>query len=259
MDNPLNHCVFEHLPKRTQKKLQSPRSEDKLTWDCFHGLLRLDALGPKLATALGVSPKSFLNPRLILWGFEIGDTTFSPWTPLAGVLSELECYNDGKREGQKTEPDAIVVSKNAIAVIECKRTAAFGHCSRFGQMQCPEVHLEGRKRTYCQYWDRGLGSFVTFPKPSPGTLRPVCDRHYQLLRNYMVGSRLAGCLGSNLHLMIVKAKNSDKYSETLEDVISFNSSLVSGPGFSVACWNDLRFANGKDALPEYGPELPPIP
>jgi hypothetical protein len=52
--NPLAHPVYELLPQRTQRKILSPVSEDKLTWDCFYGLMKADALDSTLAVVLGL-------------------------------------------------------------------------------------------------------------------------------------------------------------------------------------------------------------
>jgi hypothetical protein len=258
MINPLNHPVYQELPQRTQRKMLSPISEDKLTWDCFFGLKQAESLGPALSAALNLPPDTFKEAELILWGFQIGESSYAPWGPLARVLAELECYNDGKPEGQKTEPDAIILSSTSITVIECKRTSSLGHCSRFGKRECPEVNLEQRKRLYCQYWARGLSELTTFPKPLPGAGAAHCDRFYQLMRNEMVGLRLAHLLGLRLHLVTVKGKNSAGFAQMEEDVRSFNGSISLGPKFSILCWNDLRFAKGKDLLAAYVSELPRI-
>ena len=106
--NPLKHPVYDLLPRRTQAKLLSPVSEDKLTWDCFFGLLRAGELGTVLARLLKVPDKSFEDARLVLWGFEIREDGASVWEPLREVLSAVENYRDGKPEGQKTEPDVTV-------------------------------------------------------------------------------------------------------------------------------------------------------
>jgi len=253
--NPLNHPVYELLPSRTHKKLQSPVSEDKLTWDCFFGLKRADALGSVLADALNIPREELVGPHLILWGWEIHESSASKWSPLSGVLSALENYADGKPEGQKTEPDAIVFTERSIVIIECKRKSSLGRCSRFGKSECPESHISTRKRPYCQYWARGLDQLVTFPKPTPMELIAECDSYYQLMRNYMVGLRLSELLRLDLHLLVVKARNLPDYRKTEAEVKDFNSRTKVAPKYSLVCWNDLRFARGVDMLAAYASEL----
>jgi hypothetical protein len=123
--NPLKHPVYDLLPLRTQIKLLSPVSEDKLTWDCFFGLLSADKLGTVLASLLKIPVESLEDARLVLWGFEIRKNGAEVWEPLREVLSAVENYRDGKPEGQKTEPDVIVISGKSLVVAECKRRSVW--------------------------------------------------------------------------------------------------------------------------------------
>jgi hypothetical protein len=254
--NPLNHPVYDLLPQRTQRKLLSPISEDKLTWDCFFGLKKAAALDSNLAGLLGLGKELLVAPRLFLWGFEIYEALASPWPILNDILSSVEDYRDGKQEGQKTEPDAIILSESSLVIIECKRGSRLGDCSRFKNRQCPEIHREGRKRPYCQYWARGLDRLVTFSKPTPTTTAPECNRFYQLMRNHMIGARLAAALRVDLHLLVVKARRSPHFNETVNEVAAFNSMLKAAPKFGLASWEDLRYARSRDLLAEYADELP---
>ena len=187
-----------------------------MTWDCFFGLLRAGKLGSVLASLLKIPDESLKDARLVLWGFEIREHGAAVWEPLREVLSAVENYRDGKPEGQKTEPDVIVISGKSLVVAECKRRSILGRCSRFVDERCPEIHMDRRKRPYCQYWTRGLQDLVTFSKPVPATSDPDCSQYYQLLRNYMIGDRLAAVLGLPLHLMVVKASNSPHFAETTD-------------------------------------------
>lgn len=255
--NPLNHPVYHLLPQRTQKKILSPISEDKLTWDCFVGLKQAKALGPVLADSLAIPREKLAGAHLVLWGWEIHTSSASKWAPLSDVLSAVEDYRDGRPEGQKTEPDVIVFTESSLLVIECKRHSRLGTCSRFKDKRCPEIDVDRRKRPYCQYWARGLNELVAFPMPVPMVLAPECDLYYQLMRNYMIGLRLAEALRLSLHLMVVKAKNSPHFVETDSEVNAFNSRVTSSLKYVISCWNDLRYANGTDLLSGYASELPP--
>lgn len=254
--NPLHHPVYNLLPARTQKKILRPESEDKLTWDCFFGLSQAGALGRVLADRLGLPRQQLDGAGLVLWGWEIQSESASRWAPLGAVLSAVENYRDGRPEGQKTEPDAIVFTSTSLVIIECKRRSKLGTCSRFGERECPEIDLDRRKRSYCQYWARGLSELVAFEKPDPGVDAPECDRYYQLMRNYMIGLRLAEALQTTLHAMVIKAKNSAHFSETRAAVQAFNSRTAAAPKYALACWNDFRYVDGVDLLSEYAAELP---
>ena len=52
--NLLNHPVFELLPKRTQTKLASAVSEDRLSWDCFYELHRAGVLADIMGRMLNI-------------------------------------------------------------------------------------------------------------------------------------------------------------------------------------------------------------
>ena len=257
--NPLKHPVYDLLPQRTQTKILSPVSEDKLTWDCFFGLLRAGKLGSLLASVLKIPGENLEDARLVLWGYEIREDGAAVWEPLREVLSAVENYRDGKPEGQKTEPDVIVVSGRFLVVAECKRRSVLGRCSRFADERCPEIHIARRKRPYCQYWTCGLQELVTFSKPVPATSAPDCNQYYQLLRNYLIGDRLAAVLGLPLHLIVVKAANSPHFAETRTELQLFNSTMTRAPKYVVACWNDFRLSAAPDVLSDYAAELPLLP
>jgi hypothetical protein len=217
--------------------------------------------------------------HLIMWGWTIDGIAFDNlmgkldgrpaaleeskaaviWTPLQSILAEIENYGDGKPEGQKTEPDVIVVTQTLLILLECKRKHGLGRCSRFEDRRCPEIHIERRKRAYCQYWTRGLSSLVNFPRPTPTTeSEPPCNRFYQLLRNYMIGTSLAARLGREFHPFVVKNPNSPHFDETEMEVKSFNATTRSGPKYKVISWASLRDKarqSGIEVLRSYKSEL----
>jgi hypothetical protein len=255
--NPLNHPVYELLPVRTQKKLLSPVSEDKLTWDCFFGLYRAGRLRSALTKVLGLAEPVDQLPRLVLWGYDITSHGASEFEPLQDVLSDIENYRDGKSEGQKTEPDVIVLLGRTLILAECKRRHGLGRCSRFEDERCPEIHVARRQRPYCQYWNRGLTDLVTFAKPTPGSMAPECNNYYQLLRNYMIGERLSGVLKAQLLLMLIKASNSPHFEDTRNEVHAFNATTSRSSKYAVTCWNEFRQSQ-YDVLSAYSAELPPL-
>lgn len=266
MVNILDHPVFELLPSRTQTKLRSAISEDKLSWDCFYEAFRADVLSRVLACTLNISIEDELSPKLIMWGYlmdegvslgcqetpvKIRPKTSIQWAPLLSILKEIENYNDGKREGQKTEPDVIVIAKESLILLECKRNHGLGRCSRFEDQRCPEIHVQRRKRDYCQYWDRDLASLVNFIRPTPVAVsEPECNRFYQLMRNYMIGARLAGRLGYEFHPVVVKDQHSPYFAETENEVTAFNGRIPGATKYKVISWTTIR-----DKAKEFGAEL----
>jgi hypothetical protein len=215
---------------------------------------------------LSIEIKHEPTPRLILWGYLIDEDssacdpatavkirakTAVQWAPLVSILKEVENYNDGKREGQKTEPDVLVLGRGMLILIECKRNHGLGRCSRFQNQECPEIHIETRKRKYCQYWDRGLSSLVNFGCPDPAAPSEAeCNEFYQLMRNYMIGTRLALKLGCEFRPLVVKDRNSPLFDETEREIMAFNGTLRSGAGYKLISWTAIR-----DTANELGVEL----
>ena len=99
--NPPKHPVYDLLPLRTQTKILSPVSEDKLTWDCFFGLLRAGKLGTVLASLLKIPDESLKDARLVLWGFEIREDGAAVWEPLREVLSQSRIIGTESRRDRK--------------------------------------------------------------------------------------------------------------------------------------------------------------
>jgi len=143
-----------------------------LTWDCFFGLLRAGKLGTVLASLLKIPDESLKDARLVLWALRSGRTVHRFGTTAGSAVRGRE-LSGRKAEGQKTEPDVIVISGKSLVVAECKRRSVLGRCSRFEDARCPEIHMDRRKRPYCQYWTRGLQDLVTFSRPVPATSDPT--------------------------------------------------------------------------------------
>lgn len=252
--NLLDHPVYDLLPSRTRKKLLSPVSEDKLTWDCFYTLYNNGLLSRTISKVVGIEHAPTTASTLVMWGWKIDEApsngrtiavlqsqkTASAFDPLQCVLDELENYRDGKPEGQKTEPDVLVITTHFVFVFECKRGHGLGRCSRFEDCRCPEVHVDRRKRSYCQYWERGLSSLVTFPRPKSAAEVPACNDFYQLIRNHMIGSKLAERLELSFCPVVVKSRKSPHYNETEAEVAAFNATIGSAQHYRIADWSSFR-------------------
>lgn len=199
------------FPKRTKKKLQSAHGEDVRTWNTIYGRWalrsRLADLG--LVQSLDGAPPATISGAIApyFWGFHPGGGRLGG---LDETLAAMENYRDGRGEGQKTEFDVLLVGREDLVCIEAKNEAEFGRCSRYDGKECPELHLTGRKRDYCQYWhaDRpaSIPDLLTFgdrPTAAPDAAEPLCARHYQLMRNLVVGQALADRLCLRLHAWAV--------------------------------------------------------
>jgi hypothetical protein len=91
--------------------LGSRNSEDALTWNVFRSLQiagRLDLA----ADVFGLSRPT----GLLLWGLAPEKKGENLQCDVGGMLRSV----DGKRRGQMTEPDVILVGREEVAIIECK-------------------------------------------------------------------------------------------------------------------------------------------
>jgi hypothetical protein len=91
--------------------LGSRNSEDALTWNVFRSLQiagRLDLV----ADVFGLSEPT----GLLLWGLAPENKDESLQYDVGEMLRSV----DGKRKGQITEPDVILVGREEVAIIECK-------------------------------------------------------------------------------------------------------------------------------------------
>jgi hypothetical protein len=114
--------------------------------------------------------------------------------------------------GPKTEIDIFLLGNRNLVVLEAKRLAGFGRCSRYAKKRCPEIHREGfDDERECQYWMIEGVSFASQlnlgSRPDPDTSSPPCYTHYQLARTLTAGVHLSQLLDLNLHLWILTLRN----------------------------------------------------
>lgn len=145
-------------------KFCSDRSEDAVTWTVVRGLQqvgRLDALLP-----VDVRARATDAPSLLLWGVR------ARGPGAGGLASRLERASTqlGERPASRTEPDVVVEWPDVVAVIEAK----------FGSRN-------DRKPADYRGWHLYLDA--TFAAPAE-TVRET--GLYELVRNWRIGSELAG-------------------------------------------------------------------
>lgn len=177
--------ILQVLPERVMSNLRTPSSENALVWNLLYPLAR-----PTL------SYKQFMELKP-LWGTPALDAEEDELTPyfwgfdLAGhphpEISHSVLKVDG--QGLGTEIDVVLVGEQNLIGIEAKRIGGFGRCSRYHSGRCPEIH-RSREGGPCRYWEVEASRFEAIlevgGRPSPDSIRPACERHYQLCRTLLV-------------------------------------------------------------------------
>lgn len=96
-------------------------SEDALTWNVFRNLQKHGQLRRVMQLITGIMPKA--EPRLFLWGLQLGECSVSPWQLLVEARDRFE--HDLPVQRPKTEPDiALWVPGEALVLIEAKFTSS---------------------------------------------------------------------------------------------------------------------------------------
>lgn len=145
-------------------KFCSDRSEDAVTWTVVRGLQqlgRVDALLPADAHS-----RYSDAPSVLLWGAPTGDPGA---TGLADRLARIS-KQLGERPTSRTEPDVVVEWPDLVAVVEAKLGST-----------------NDRKPAEYRGWDLYVDGTFTAPAATVGG-----TGLYELVRNWRIGSELAG-------------------------------------------------------------------
>lgn len=200
--------IFSVLPQRVVENFGKRASENALLWNTFYprrnqlDLAGLFELRPNWGTMKMVEPEP-LEPYF--WGYGVDGSRLRN---LDLILNAV----DGA--GQKTEIDLFLLGKRSLVVVEAKNTAHLGRCQRFQQGRCPEVQkmcpVQNAAQQYenCRYWHVPEARFdellhISHPLARGDGSRPACDRHYQLARTLLIGSRLAASLELQLCIWLL--------------------------------------------------------
>lgn len=112
-DSEIRHHPFKYESHRFGLEC----SEDALTWNVFRSLQRHQQLGRVVELVTGIRPSQ--EPRLFLWGLELGEKAVTPWELLIQARDRFE--SDLPVQRPKTEPDiGLWLPGEAVVLIEAK-------------------------------------------------------------------------------------------------------------------------------------------
>ena len=167
--------------KRETDRIARDNSEDAVTWNIFRYLEKEKLLGGFLSHLTGASVDDY---EIIYWSYCQSQTKTGCWKPLQQVREAFE-LNPSKG----SEPDIIVKTNNALILIEAKLNASN---NTFPSSKNPAV--KQKYENGCQGWYNQV--FQTqFDQTA------VIDRKYELLRFWLLGSKMANRLQTKFYLV----------------------------------------------------------
>lgn len=112
--------IVGHPYKYESNRFGYEKSEDAVTWNVFRSIQEAGCLA--LIGEFLTGQASQIEPQLYLWGIDLTDDSFEPWTLLQNARERFESNLPVKRP--KTEPDiALHVPGRYLVLIEAKFTS----------------------------------------------------------------------------------------------------------------------------------------
>lgn len=167
--------------KRETERIARDNSEDAVTWNVFRYLEKRNLLAGFLSNLVGGNVGCC---EVIYWSYCQTQPNKHCWDPLQQVREEFE-LNPAKG----SEPDLIIKTKKALFFIEAKLNAS--------NNTTPSSTDPAVKRKY----ETGGQGWYNQVFQSPFEQIAVADRKYELLRFWLLGSKIADRLHAKFYLV----------------------------------------------------------
>ena len=167
--------------KRETQRIARDNSEDALTWNVFRYLEKQKLLEGYLSSLTGTPVD---DCEVIYWSHCQSQATRGCWNPLQQVREEFE-LNPSKG----SEPDLIIKTKNTLFLIEAKLNASNNTVPSSKDPAVKQKYENG-----CQGWYNQVFQ-------SPFDQIAVTERKYELLRFWLLGSKMAERLDTSFILV----------------------------------------------------------
>ena len=186
--------LFERVKRvKRESRIARDNSEDAVTWNVFRFLESNRLLSGLLAELTDSVVKS---PEIIYWSYS--QSQQAPWSRLQRARKEFET-----RPQKGSEPDIIVKSDSALFFVEAKLTANNDTICKSRNPKVQKKYETGGDRWY----KRVLRSnFETVA---------ISEKKYELLRFWLIGSRIAERLQSNFCLVNLVLSEREKEIERI--------------------------------------------
>jgi hypothetical protein len=220
----LQRETYSYGMARGCKRFGSANSEDALSWSVFRTLQLKNGMD-LFYGLLGIS--DFLQTTI----FWTRDTkTGNPDKDLTNVINEVEPKSMWRI--QQTEPDIILRGKTTLIFIEAKLGRPGAKINAWARQK------EFEKRHY-RYRDEGFLNGL-FTQDFIDNFTSEGKRFYQLMRNYVIGHKLARVWNLDFYLCALvnglnHAKNGNSYGQEFS---LFKNYLINKNAYLVS-WQDL--------------------
>jgi hypothetical protein len=167
--------------KRETERIARDNSEDAVTWNVFRYLEKQNLIAGYLSNLVGYKVE---DCEAIYWSYCQKQSNKHCWYPLQQVREEFE-LNPAKG----SEPDLIIKTKDTLFFIEAKLNA-----SNNTTPSSTDPAVKRKYETGCECWYSQVFQ-------SPFEKIAVADRKYELLRFWLLGSKIADRLHVKFYLV----------------------------------------------------------
>ena len=162
---------------KRESRMARDNSEDAVSWNIFRFLEKTNSLGQVIAPLIGTSLES---PEVMYWSYS--QTEKANWSKLNRARIEF-----GETINRGSEPDLIVLAKNALLFIEAKVTA-------------PNNTVPSDKNNLKKYQTGGANWFSKAFRSNYHTIA-IDQKKYELMRLWLLGSWIAHQRNLDFHLI----------------------------------------------------------
>lgn len=216
--------IYPRGTVKNLKRLGSENSEDARCWNLFR-TLQLSNNIRKYYELIGVQDEF---ERILFWSLDPETGEFD--VNLRSILDDIEPTH--LWTAQQTEPDVIIIGKNAVIFNECKLGKPRGNIDGWNR-KAPftskhELYKSNAKPFFKQIFIKNF--------------ELEARRYYQLMRNYIIGEHFAHRLNKVFHLTaLVSAKNRARSGLShQEEFKEFCSYLIDSSRCHFLTWEELE-------------------
>jgi len=202
--------------KRETERIARDNSEDAVTWNVFRYLEKQKLLEGYLSSLTGAPIDGC---EVIYWSYCQSQAKRGCWNPLQQVREEFE-LNPAKG----SEPDLIIKANNALFLIEAKLNA-----NNNTVLGSKNPAVKTKYENGCQGWYNKVFN-------SQFDQIAVIDRRYELLRFWLLGSKMADQLRSNFYLVNLVPQEKET---TIESVFKKHIKGSEDRTFLRATWEEI--------------------
>jgi len=209
--------------KRETERIARDNSEDAVTWNVFRYLEKQKLLCGFLSS-LTMVPVD--DCEIFYWSYCQSQAVRGCWNPLQQVREEFE-LNPTKG----SEPDLIVKSNNTLFLIEAKLNASNNTVHSSKNPAVKQKYENGCQGWYHQVFQSKFDQIA------------VIERKYELLRFWLLGSKIADRLHSDFYLVNLVPQEKEK---TIESVFKKHIKESSERTFLRSTWEEIyRYIENK--------------